>query len=76
MIFGIGYGNINVEGNITFGDGKKPVELIEKMLTLSNTDENSIILDFFAGSGTTAHAVMDLNKEEILKAVGGGVQIF
>lgn len=43
----------------------KPVRLIQKMLQLSNnTDEQDIILDFFSGSATTAHAVMQLNAED------------
>ncbi|MDD3032308.1 MAG: DNA methyltransferase, partial [Atribacterota bacterium] len=41
----------------------KPISLIKHLLKLVN-DENSIILDFFAGSATTAHAVLDLNKED------------
>ena len=41
----------------------KPVELIQKIL-FHATDRNSIVLDSFAGSGTTAHAVLDLNKED------------
>lgn len=41
----------------------KPVELISWIL-LYNTKENDIILDSFAGSGTTMHAVMDLNSED------------
>lgn len=41
----------------------KPKALIEKILTLS-TEDNDIILDSFAGSGTTAHAVLNLNKED------------
>ncbi len=41
----------------------KPVRLLKRILQLS-TDKNSIILDSFAGSGTTGHAVMDLNKED------------
>ncbi|MFZ7143329.1 site-specific DNA-methyltransferase [Avibacterium avium] len=41
----------------------KPIELIKDLLILS-TDKNSIILDFFAGSGTTGHAVAQLNKED------------
>jgi adenine-specific DNA-methyltransferase len=41
----------------------KPVKLIKKLLQ-AITNENSIILDSFAGSGTTAHAVLDLNKED------------
>ncbi len=44
-------------------DTPKPVELIKKMLTLSTKDDD-IILDFFAGSGTTAHATMQLNSED------------
>jgi adenine-specific DNA-methyltransferase len=45
-------------------DGPKPVRLIRRLLTLANTDKNSLVLDFFAGSGTTAHAVMQLNVED------------
>ncbi len=41
----------------------KPVELIKRIITLS-TNKNDIILDSFAGSGTTAHAVLELNKED------------
>ena len=44
-------------------DNPKPHLLIQYLLTYS-TDQNSIILDSFAGSGTTAHAVLDLNKED------------
>lgn len=41
----------------------KPTRLIKKMLQIA-TDNNSIILDFFSGSATTAHAVMQLNAED------------
>jgi adenine-specific DNA-methyltransferase len=41
----------------------KPLDLI-KILLGTTTDKNSIILDFFAGSGTTGHSVLDLNKED------------
>ncbi len=44
-------------------DNPKPVGLINRVLQLA-TDKDSIILDSFAGSGTTAHAVLALNKEE------------
>jgi len=44
-------------------DFPKPTLLQKRMLELSN-DHNSIVLDFFAGSATTAHAVLDLNKED------------
>ena len=41
----------------------KPVELIERMLRMID-DPNAIVLDFFAGSGTTAQAVMNMNRED------------
>lgn len=41
----------------------KPVELIKHLLKIS-TKENATILDFFAGSGTTGHAVLELNMED------------
>lgn len=45
-------------------DNPKPIELIEKLLRMVGADRNSIILDSFGGSGTTAHAVLALNKED------------
>lgn len=44
-------------------DYPKPTKLIKHLITTS-TKNDDVILDFFAGSGTTAHAVMDLNKED------------
>lgn len=44
-------------------DTPKPYQLIEFIIKHS-TDKNSIILDSFAGSGTTAHAVLNLNKQD------------
>ena len=44
-------------------DTPKPPELISRILTIA-TKKDSIILDSFAGSGTTAHAVLNLNKED------------
>ena len=49
-------------GNKIF-DISKPVDLINRLIQISTT-KNSIILDSFAGSGTTAHAVLALNKED------------
>ena len=46
-----------------FFDYPKSVELL-KILIKQSSSENDIILDFFAGSGTTAHAVMELNQED------------
>lgn len=44
-------------------DTPKPTLLISKMLELVN-DKNCIVLDFFAGSGTTAHSVIELNRRD------------
>ena len=48
-------------------DYPKPMSLIRELIlgaTFNKKDKDSIILDSFAGSGTTAHAVLDLNKED------------
>ena len=44
-------------------DYPKPIDLI-KLLVQQHTNKNATVLDFFAGSGTTAHAVMELNNED------------
>ena len=49
------------DGKTTF-DTPKPYRLIDRILQIAS-DDDSIILDSFAGSGTTAHAVLNLNKE-------------
>lgn len=50
------------DGNIVFST-PKPMKLIKELIR-SASDKDSIILDFFGGSATTAHACMDLNKED------------
>lgn len=45
-------------------NGPKPVRLLRRLITLANTQPNDIILDFFSGSSSTAHAVMALNAED------------
>jgi len=56
-------GGIGQEGNVPFENGKKPLKLLDRIIkTACNEDE--IILDFFSGSATTAHAVMKLNAED------------
>jgi len=47
-----------------FFDGPKPTRLLNRVLTIANTNENDIILDFFSGSATTAHSIMQLNAEK------------
>lgn len=47
-----------------FFSGPKPQRLMKRLLTLSNLKSDSIVLDFFSGSASTAHAVMQLNAED------------
>lgn len=59
------FGNIRHEGGVGFNSGKKPIKMIKQLLEWSVlTEKNAIILDFFAGSGSTGHAVMQLNSED------------
>lgn len=45
-------------------DGPKPVRLLQRLITLANLKDDSIVLDFFSGSATTAHALMKTNFEK------------
>jgi adenine-specific DNA-methyltransferase len=47
-----------------FPYGEKNIELIKRIIKMFKSERNALILDSFAGSGTTKHAVMDLNKED------------
>lgn len=58
----------NIIGKGMF-DFPKPLYLLKRIVEIA-TDENSLVLDFFSGSATTAHAVMQLNAEE--NGNGGG----
>lgn len=51
------------ELNIPF-DFAKPIGLIKHLISITQQDKDIIILDFFSGSATTAHAVMQLNSED------------
>jgi adenine-specific DNA-methyltransferase len=54
--------NLTKEGGVPFPNGKKPLALIERLLTMQPSSDFTV-LDFFAGSGTTAHAAMSVNKK-------------
>ena len=45
-------------------DGPKPVRLLRRVSIVANLAKDDIVLDFFSGSATTAHAVMQLNTED------------
>ena len=59
----IQYNNLTKEGSIEFPNGKKPIKLLQRIIELT-CDKDSIILDFFSGSASTAHAVMQMNYED------------
>lgn len=59
--FAADFGNIRHEGGIPFGSGKKPVKMLKQVINY-NSNKQAIVLDFFAGSGSTAQAVLEINK--------------
>lgn len=59
----IQYNNLTKEGSIEFPNGKKPIKLLQRIIELT-CDKDSTILDFFSGSASTAHAVMQMNVED------------
>lgn len=55
---------VSLFGNKGVFDGPKPVRLLERLITLANLKSDSIVMDFFSGSATTAHALMKVNAEK------------
>lgn len=56
------FNRVGFEGGVEFRNGKKPVAFLEKILEMAGLQrEDGIVLDFFAGSASTAHAVMNTN---------------
>lgn len=55
--------NLTKEGNVEFSKGKKPVALIQQIVSIYPST-TATVLDFFAGSGTTGHAVIAQNAED------------
>ncbi|MCQ2863007.1 site-specific DNA-methyltransferase [Helicobacter pylori] len=59
--------------NLPLFEYSKPSKLIKKFIkNVTDINSNDIILDFFAGSGTTAHAVLESNKSDYQKLSEGG----
>ena len=57
------FGNISHEGKVTFRGGKKPIKMLMDFIKIANLKNNDIVLDFFSGSASTAHAVLQYNIE-------------
>lgn len=60
---GFSWINVTKEGGIKFDNGKKPINLIKQLISI-HSNKDALILDFFAGSGSTGHAVLSLNEED------------
>ena len=60
--FYLDMGNVSKEGNVNYDNGKKPVRLIKQLIDFC-TEDGDIIMDFFSGSATTAHAAMVVSQE-------------
>lgn len=58
------FGNIRHEGGVAFNSGKKPIKFLKYLLSIADTEKDALILDFFSGSASTAHAVMQQNLED------------
>lgn len=66
---GLSWINVTKEGAIRFDNGKKPIAFIQRMIQLVPCEGDMIVLDFFSGSGTVAHAVMQENIENTSRKV-------
>ncbi|MCC0720621.1 MULTISPECIES: site-specific DNA-methyltransferase [unclassified Clostridioides] len=56
--------NVSKEGDIEYKNAKKPIRLVKQLAKWIGLDNNDILLDFFSGSATSAHAIIQLNIEE------------
>ncbi|MGU7971335.1 site-specific DNA-methyltransferase [Streptococcus suis] len=59
----ISWGRLDKQGDISFKNGKKPISLIQRMIEICNR-KDLLVFDFFGGSGSTAHAVLDMNVKD------------
>lgn len=56
--------NVNKEGQVTFSNGKKPEELLSRIIKMT-TDKHDLVLDMFLGSGSTAATALKLHRRFI-----------
>lgn len=63
MNFAPDFGNIVNEGGVPFNSGKKPIKMLKELINY-HPNKNAIVLDFFAGSASTGHAVLSLNQDD------------
>ena len=58
------FNSVGYEGGVDFGGGKKPIKFLKQFLSIGSSKKDALILDFFAGSGSTGHAVMAMNEDD------------
>jgi 16S rRNA G966 N2-methylase RsmD len=61
MDFEEDFNGVGYEGGVVFRNGKKPINFLKHLIALGTDKKDAVILDFFAGSGSTGEAVMQLN---------------
>ncbi len=57
------FNEVGQEGGVPFGGGKKPIKFIQQLFEIYTDKKDFVVLDFFAGSGSTGHSVIDLNSQ-------------
>lgn len=61
--FEAAFNNVGYEGGIEFRNGKKPIAFLRHFFELATDKKDALIMDFFAGSGSTGEAVMRMNDD-------------
>lgn len=59
------FNSVGYEGGVDFRNGKKPMEFLQKIFEIAGLEDNkdALVLDFFGGSGSTGHALLEYNEE-------------
>lgn len=55
---------LEVEGGVSFKNGKKPLKLLKRIIKSVTNDDRNIVLDYFSGSGSTGSATIELNRDD------------
>lgn len=69
------FGNIRHEGGIAFNSGKKPIKMLQHLLYTCGVKEDDVVMDFFSGSASFAHAVIEYNRSSNINVKCISVQI-
>ena len=69
------FGNIRHEGGIAFNSGKKPIKMLQHLLYTCGIKSGDVVMDFFSGSGSFAHALIEYNASNNIHAKYIVVQI-